>query len=67
VKALLVVVMLGLCVQAFAQDAEKKPKAKPKRSPAASEQAHRQPTKDQIRKFNELEKKEEQQQKKAAK
>lgn len=51
-RALLV--LLALALPAFAQD---KPPA-PKRKPAAKQPvAHKKPTREQIRKFNELEKK----------
>ena len=58
--ALLVLVLgfaAGLAVAVAAQDAEKKPKPAAKKPVAGSQKAHHQPSKDQIRKFNELEKK----------
>ena len=50
-------VLLALALPAWAQD---KPPAPPKKKPAASKQspvAHKKPTPEQIRKFNQLEKK----------
>jgi hypothetical protein len=56
VKAFVLAFALLFGLSAFAQDSEKKPKPR-KPATGAPKAAHQQPSKDQVRKFNELQKK----------
>ena len=54
-RAVLLVLALAVGLPLHAQEEKKPPAAK--RPPAAAKKAHQKPSKDQIRKFNDLEKK----------
>ena len=58
-RPVLLVLALGVSLPLAAQDAgkERKPRPAAKKPVAGSQKAHHQPSRDQIRKFNELEKK----------
>ena len=56
-RVLVLALALGLSQPLFAQDLEQKKPAAKKPASAGTKKAHQKPSKDQIRKFNDLEKK----------